>query len=84
MILNKPPVGIKTNDTSQIVIFGGAYLKMREYLYPRFIIEVNTVLNLIDTKAILPRDEGFCMVCRLEWHQNKIILKCPFRIGIKI
>ena len=41
-------------NTSQIFIFGG-YIKVRKYLYTLVIIWVNTILNHIDTKKIVPR-----------------------------
>lgn len=37
--------------------------KVRESLFTQVIILVNTILNHIDTKAILPTYEGSCMIC---------------------
>ena len=54
-------------DTSGILIHGG-YLKVRESLYARVIIWVNTILNHIDARAILPRCEGSCMIYKPKWY----------------
>ena len=35
---------------------------MKASLYTQVIIWVDTILNHIDTRAILPRDEGSCIV----------------------
>ena len=44
---------------------------MSEFLHTQVINWVNTILVFhIDTRTILPRYEGFCMVYRLEWYQK--------------
>ena len=59
----EPTCGYQNCNTSQILIFGG-YVKVRESLYIRIIILVNTILAMNDTKVILPRSESSCMVYR--------------------
>jgi hypothetical protein len=59
--------GYQNCNTSQISIVGG-YLKVRESLYTRVIIWVNSILTHIDTGAILLKYEGPCMVYRSEWY----------------
>ena len=54
-------------STSQILTFSG-YVKVRESLYTQVIVWVNTILNDDDTRAILPRYKGTCMVYEPEWY----------------
>ena len=61
----EPTLGYQNCNTSQILIFD-AYVNVRESLYTRVIIWVNTILNHIDTRGVLPRYEGSCMVYRPE------------------
>ena len=63
--IKEPTHGYQNCNTNQIMIFGG-YLKVRESLSTRVIIWVNTILNHIDIRAILPTHEGSCMVYRPE------------------
>ena len=49
--IKEPTYGYQNHNTNQILIFGG-YVKVRESLYTRIIIWVNTILNHIDTKLI--------------------------------
>jgi hypothetical protein len=58
-------LGYQNCSASQILIFG-AYVKVRESLYTRDIIWINTTLDHIDTRGVLPRYEGSCMVYRPE------------------
>ena len=44
---------------------------MRESLYTLVVIWVNTILNHIDTRVILPSYEGPCMVYRPKWYQKQ-------------
>jgi hypothetical protein len=68
--INEPTHGYHQNcNTSEMVIFGG-YVKVRESLYTRVIICVNTFLNHIDTKAILPQCEGQTLIPY--WYKIKI------------
>ena len=55
------PVDTKIVKSSQILLFGG-YVKVKESFYTRVIIWVITILNHIDTTAILPRYEDSCLV----------------------
>ena len=55
--------GYQKFNTSKLLIFD-EYVKMRESLYTRVIIWVNTILNHMNNKEFLPRYEGSCMVCR--------------------
>ena len=48
--------------------------RLREPFYTQAIIWVNTILNHIDTRAILPRNESFCMVYRPKCHKKQMIL----------
>ena len=57
------PMGLKNYSTSQILISGG-HVKGIESLYTQVIIWVNSILNHIDSKAVLPRYEGSCMMYR--------------------
>ena len=59
--------GYQVCHSNQILIFGG-YMKVTKYVYSRVIIWVNTILNYIDNRMILPRSEGSCMVYILEWY----------------
>ena len=54
-------------NTNRIMIFSG-YVKVRESLSTRVIIWVNTILNHIDTRAVLPRYAGFCMKYWARWY----------------
>ena len=65
--IKEPTHGYQNCNTSQILIFGG-YVKVRESLYTRVIIWVNTILNHIDTREFLPRYEGSCNVYRPKWY----------------
>ena len=56
---------------------------MKYFLYTRVIIWVDTILNCIDTRAILPWYEGSCTVYTPEWYQIQNILKNPYPTGIK-
>ena len=49
-----------------MLIFGG-YFKVRILVYPSS-IWVITILNHIDTKAILPKYKDSCMVYRPKWY----------------
>ena len=55
----------------------GGYVKARESLYIQVIIWVNTILNHIDTKAILPSYEGLCMVYWLKWYWKYAYCRIP-------
>ena len=59
--IKEPTCGYQNCNTSQIMKYGG-YVKARESLYTQVIIWVSTILNHIDTKAVLPGYEGLCMV----------------------
>ena len=48
------PCGYQNCDPNRILIFSG-YVKVRESLCTRVIIWVKTILNHIETRAILPR-----------------------------
>ena len=56
-------------NTNQKLIIGG-YVKVRESLYTRVMIWINTKLNQFDTRASLPRYAGLCMVHRPNWYRN--------------
>ena len=65
--IKEPTHGYQNCHTSQLLIFVG-YVKARESLYTRVIIWVDTILYHINTRAILPRYEGSCMLYRPEWY----------------
>ena len=67
--IQEPTHGYQNCNTSQILIFGG-YFKVRQSLYTRVIICINTILNHIDIRVILPRYDGSCMVYRPELKTN--------------
>jgi hypothetical protein len=69
MISKNLLMGIENCSSGHTLIFGG-YVKVRESLYTRGVIWVNTILNPIDTRAILPRYEGPCMVSRTKISSN--------------
>lgn len=52
-------------------MFCGGYIKMTEALYTQLIIQVDTILNHIDTKTILPKYEGPLMVYGPKWYDVK-------------
>ena len=56
-----PTCGYQSCNTSQITVLNGD-AKMRDSLYARVIVWVNTILKDIDTRAILPRYESSCIV----------------------
>ena len=79
MVLRNLPVGI-----SSYILKFGEFVKVRESLHTWVIIWINTIPNHIDTREILPRHEGFCMVCRPQMYQNKNTwVKYPYFNGIK-
>ena len=41
------------------------------------------IMNHADTRLILPKFEGSCMVYRLKWYRGKIILKSAYHTGIE-
>ena len=43
---------------------------MREFMYIRVIVSVNIILKHIDSRAISPRCEGYCLLYRLMWYQK--------------
>jgi hypothetical protein len=61
MVSNLEPthMAIKDCSFSQILIFGG-YLKVRESLYIRVIVWIDTVLNHFDAWAMFLRCQGSC------------------------
>ena len=67
IVIKNLPVGIKIEIPVNYGYFVGLS-KVREPLYNQVIVWVNTILNHIDARAILPRYEGFCMVYRSEWY----------------
>ena len=80
--ITEPTCGYQNCNSSEILIFDG-YVKVRETLSTQVFIWVNTILNHIDTRAILPRCEGSCMVYRPEWYQNKNTVKYTHPTGSK-
>ena len=65
--IKMPTHGHQNSNISQLLIFGG-YVKGRDSW---FIIWVNTSLNHVDTRTILPRYEGSCMVYIPEWYRKQ-------------
>ena len=65
--VKEPIHGYQNCNTTKILIFGG-YVKVRESLYIRVTIWVNTILHHIRT--IVPRYEGSCIVYRSEYYQK--------------
>ena len=59
--IEEPTHGYQHCNTSQILIFGG-YVKVRERLFTRVIVWVDTTVNHIDTWASSPRYEGCCIL----------------------
>ena len=47
------------------------YAKVQESLYARVIIEVNTILNHIDTRMIFPTIKNPCIICIPEWYRKQ-------------
>ena len=74
--IEEPTCGYQTCNTSQILIFGG-YVKVRESLYARVIVWVNTILNRIDTRVDTPRYESFRTVYRPEWYRKQKYSQLP-------
>ena len=71
MVSKKPPVG-----TQILILVKCKYCMTRwEYLYTCIIIWVNTILNHIDTRVILPMYEGSYMVYVPESGQGFVALK---------
>ena len=68
--IKKPTHRYQNCKTNQILVFG-RYLKAREYLYAWVVIWVNTILDHIDTEAILLKYESSCIVYRPEWYQKQ-------------
>ena len=52
------------------MVYGG-YLKVKNSLYTRVIIWVNTILNYLDTRTILPRYERSYMVFKPKWYRKQ-------------
>ena len=59
------------------------YVRMGEYLYIRVIIWVNTILNHIDTRVILPRYENFGVICKPKSYQKQNYRHIPIPIPVK-
>lgn len=57
-------------STNQILIFGG-YVEVKVSVYPQVFSWINTILDYIDTRIILSRYEGFCMICRPKQERKK-------------
>ena len=55
---------------------------MRESLYERVNVWVRLILNHVDTRAILPRCEGSCMIHRSKCNKKNVVLR-PYATGIK-
>ena len=51
-----------------MLICGGCF-KVGESFYTQVIVWVNTILNHIDTRTILTKYEGSCMVYRPKWYR---------------
>ena len=49
-------------------VVGVLYAKVKIVFDIYFIIWINTILNHIDTRVIIPAYEGFCVVCTPEWY----------------
>ena len=62
--------GHENCNTSQELTIDGS-VKVREFLHTRVIIWVNTILNHIDIRVILPKYEDPCMVYVREWYQKQ-------------
>ena len=65
--IKEPTHKNQNGNTNEILIFSG-YVKVRESLSARVIIWVITILNHINTKAVLPRYAGSCMEYRTRWY----------------
>ena len=74
--IKTPTHGYQSCNTSYLLISGG-YVKVRESLSTRVIIWVNTILNHFDTRTILPRYVGSCMVYIPEWYQKQKYHQLP-------
>ena len=68
--IKEPIRGYQNCNLNQILMFG-EYVKMRESLYTRDIVWVNTILNHIDIRMILPSYESSCMMCTPKWYQRQ-------------
>ena len=71
MIVKNPTyLGYQNRNTSQIFLFDG-YVKVSEALIFLGTIWVDTILNHVDTTAILPRThKSSWMVYRPKWYHN--------------
>ena len=81
--IQKPTSGYQNCNTNRVLIFDG-YLKVRESLNIRVIIWVNTILNHIDTRVILPRYESSCMVYKSKWYWKQNCRQIPIPIPIPV
>ena len=57
--------GIKIITSVKILIFDG-YVKVREPLYARVVIWVNTISNYIDIRVIFPKYESSCILNKVD------------------
>ena len=52
-VIKEPTEEYQNWNTTKMLVYGG-YVKVRESLYTRVIFWVNTILNHINTRAVLP------------------------------
>ena len=74
----------------KVVINISEYVKVIESFYTRVVIWVDTILNHIDTRTLLSRYEGSCMVVRPKWYRQQnlspnthtllVLKKCDFSL----
>ena len=83
MVSKKPTHGYRKCSINQTLIYGG-YVKVREPLYIRVIICVNSILNHIDSRTILPGMKVLAWYIDLNGIGNKNTVKYPYPTGVKI
>jgi len=67
----------------QLIMLFGGYVKVRDRLFFQVIKCINTILNHINTKQLLPRYEGSCVVFTPKWYRSTNTIKYPYANGIK-
>jgi len=69
--IKEPTSGYQNYSTNQRLILDG-YLKVRKPFYAQVSSWVRSVLNHNNTRAILLRYEGVCMIFKPKWYQEQI------------
>ena len=80
--IKEPTRRYQSCNTNRIMIFSG-HVKVRESLSTQVIIWVNTILNHIDTRAVLPRYAGSRMKYRARWYWKQKYVNYSYPTGLK-